>query len=110
MLGTIAGNVLHTVTKLAATEGFHSEMEKISHNIEQVWSKLGPVQKMKLKFFNPGAKASVEKLLGQGRQMAASNTINATLGKPLVRNLADRPAPIEPFLPQKDTYRKPGEF
>jgi hypothetical protein len=110
VIGTIANGIVNTITKMAAVEAFNDEMEKLSHTLDQVWGKIGLLDKIKLKVLNPGAKERAGKLLGQGRQIAASNSINATLGRPLIRNVHDKPAAFEPFMPQKDTYRKPGGF
>lgn len=110
---TIIGNITHglvgVVSKLAAAEGFRDEMEKISHSIEQIWSKVSPLQKAFIGIKRPGLKADMAKMLESGKQMAAMRSLDATIGRPLSR-VSDRPSAIEPFYPQKNTYRKPGGF
>lgn len=108
VLGNIAGSIMHAVTKIAATEGFNDEMEKLSHTFNQVWSKVGLKDKLLLNIFNK--KDRIKGMLDSGRQVGAINSINGTLGRPLMRSVKDKPAAYAPELIQKDTYRKPGAF
>ena len=41
VLGNVAHGITGLIAKVAATEAFSDEMEKIAHTFNQVWSKVG---------------------------------------------------------------------
>lgn len=110
VIGTVANSLVHTISKLAALEGFNDEMEKMSHTMEQVWSKIKPFDRLRLSIVRPGIKNELSSLLSKGRQISATNAVNSALGRPLVRGVQNRPVNWDADLIQRNTYTKPGQF
>ena len=86
-----------------------SSLNKVAVSPEMFWNKIKLYDKLKLSILKPDAKKFATDMINSGDRIRGINYINSSIGRRLVR-MPYKQYQFEPYLPQKNTYRKPGSL